>query len=105
MLGSEKGVFWKRGLFEEVHCLEHLESLETLEILESPQSVENKEEPEHFLENLEIQLWDSRDFLQRKDPFRDDPSFFGPEDGALPHEEVGIKRFLTSLERQGKTFV
>ena len=32
-LGSEKGVFWKRGLFRKVHFLE---ILEILEILENP---------------------------------------------------------------------
>ena len=34
--GSEKGVFWKRGLFRKVHFLEILENLEILEILENP---------------------------------------------------------------------
>ena len=46
--GSEKGVFWKRGLFRKVHFLE---------ILENPQSVENEGESNHsleILENLEI---------------------------------------------------
>ena len=52
--GSEKGVFWKRGLFRKVHFLEILENLETLEILENPQTLENKGESDHFLENLEI---------------------------------------------------
>ena len=51
--GSEKGVFWKRGLFRKVHFLENLENLEILEILENPQTVENKEESDHFLEILE----------------------------------------------------
>ena len=44
---SEKGVFWKRGLFRKVHFLENLE---ILEILENPQTVENKGESDHFLE-------------------------------------------------------
>ena len=55
--GSDKGVFWKRGLFRKVHFLEILENLEILEILENPQTVANKGESEHFLEiveNLEI---------------------------------------------------
>ena len=39
--GSEKGVFWKRGLFRKIHFLE---KLEILEILENPQTVENKGE-------------------------------------------------------------
>ena len=50
-LGSEKGVFWKRGLFRKVHFLE------ILEILANPQTVENKGESGPFsrdLENLEI---------------------------------------------------
>ena len=51
--GSEKGVFWKRGLFRKVHFLEILENLEILEFLESPQTVENKGGPDHFLEILE----------------------------------------------------
>ena len=55
--GSEKGVFWKRGLFSNVHFLEIVENLEILEILESRQTMENKGESEHcleILENLEI---------------------------------------------------
>ena len=48
--GSEKGVFWKRGLFRKIHFLENLE---ILEILENPQTVENKREADHFLEILE----------------------------------------------------
>ena len=51
--GSEKGVFWKRGLFRKVHFLEILENLEILEILEIPQTVESKGESDHFLENPE----------------------------------------------------
>ena len=48
--GSEKGVFWKRGLFRKVH------SLEILENLENPQTVEKiqKGESDHFVESLEI---------------------------------------------------
>ena len=34
VLDRKKGVFWKRGLFRKVHCLENLEILEILEILE-----------------------------------------------------------------------
>ena len=34
--GSEKGVFWKRGLSRKVHSLEVLENFEILEILNSP---------------------------------------------------------------------
>ena len=57
--GSEKGVFWKRGLFRKVHFLEILENLEILEILDlkNPQTLENKRESDHsleILENLEI---------------------------------------------------
>ena len=50
ILSSEKGVFWKRGLFRKVHFLEILDNLE---ILENPQTVENKGESDHFLEILE----------------------------------------------------
>ena len=49
--GSEKGVFWKRGLFRNAHFLE---ILEILEILENPQTLEIKGESNHFLEILEI---------------------------------------------------
>ena len=51
--GSEKGVFWKRGLFRKIHFLEILENLEILEILEKRQTLENKGESDHFLEILE----------------------------------------------------
>ena len=51
--GSEKGVFWKRGLFSKVHFLEILENLEILEFLENPQTVEKEGESDHFLEILE----------------------------------------------------
>ena len=51
--GSEKGVFWKRGLFRTVHFLEILENLEILEFLEKPQPVEKKGDCDHFLEILE----------------------------------------------------
>ena len=52
-MGSEKGVFWKRGLFRKVHFLEILGALEVLEILENPQTVESKGESDHVLENFE----------------------------------------------------
>ena len=61
--GSEKGVFWKRGLFRKVHFLEILENLEILEILEKSQTVENKGES---------------DFCSEKTPFVMTP-FFGPD--------------------------
>ena len=51
--GSEKGVFWKRGLFRKVHLLEILENLEILEFPEISQTVENKGDSDHFLEILE----------------------------------------------------
>ena len=51
--GSEKGVFWERGLFRKFLFLEILETLEILEILENPQTMENKGESDHFLEILE----------------------------------------------------
>ena len=50
---SEKGVFWKRGLFRKVHLLEILENLEILEFLENSQTVEKTGESDHFLEILE----------------------------------------------------
>ena len=50
---SEKGFFWKRGLFRKVHFLEILENSEILEILENPQTAENKGDSDHFLEILE----------------------------------------------------
>ena len=53
-LGSEKGVFWKKGSPQQSRFLEILETLEILEILENPQTVENKGESDHFLENQEI---------------------------------------------------
>ena len=48
--GSEKGAFWKRGLFKKVRFLEILETLDrdSREIPESPQSVEKKGESNHF---------------------------------------------------------
>ena len=51
--GSEKGVFWKRGLFRKAHFLKIVENVEILEILENPRTVENKGESDHFLEILE----------------------------------------------------
>ena len=51
MSGSEKGVFWKRGLFRKVHFLENFE---ILDFLENPQTVENKGDFHHFLEILEF---------------------------------------------------
>ena len=42
MSGSDKAVFWKRGLFRKVHFLEILETLEMLEVSENPQTAENK---------------------------------------------------------------
>ena len=50
---SEKGVFWKRGPFKNVHFLKVLENLEILEILENLQTEENKGESDRFLETLE----------------------------------------------------
>ena len=52
--GSEKGVFWKRGLFSKVHFLEILENWEILENLENSETVENQGESDHFLEIPEI---------------------------------------------------
>ena len=71
--GSEKGVFWKRGLFRKV------EHLEILEILEIRQTVENKGESDDFLEileNLEI-LEILENSSSEKTPFVMTP-FLGP---------------------------
>ena len=46
--GSEKGIFWKRGLFRKVNFLEVLENLEILEILENPRLWKAKENPTIF---------------------------------------------------------
>ena len=67
--GSEKGVFWKRGLFRKVHFLEILENLEILEFLENPQNVENKGESDHFLEILEnLEILEILEILPVKRP-------------------------------------
>ena len=82
MSGLEKGVFWKRGLFRKVHCLETLEYLGSLEILENAKTVENKGESDHLLEILEEfrHLRDSRDSSSEKTPFVTTP-FSSPENG------------------------
>ena len=52
--GSEKGVFWKRGLFRNVHFLEILENLEIREIFrEPPDSGKQRDSDQNFLEILE----------------------------------------------------
>ena len=53
ILGSEQGVFWRRGLFRKVRFLEILGNLEIPEILENPRTVENRGESDHVLEILE----------------------------------------------------
>ena len=79
--GSEKGVFWKRGLFRKIHVLESLENLEILAILENPQicgkqstirpfSSDSRESRDFFR--------DSRDSSSEKTPFVMTP-FSGPE--------------------------
>ena len=80
ILGSEKGVFWKRSLFRKVHFLEILENLEILEILGNPQTGENRGESDHFLEILENSrdFRDSRDSSSEKTPFVMTP-FSGPK--------------------------
>ena len=60
--GSEKGVFWKRGLFRKAHFLEILENLEILEILEKFREI----------------FRDSRDSASEKTPFVMTP-LSGPE--------------------------
>ena len=74
--GSEKGVFWKRGLCRKVHFLEILDNLEILEILKNPQTVENKGESDFFLEILEnLENLEILEIPPVKDPFRNDPFF------------------------------
>ena len=73
-LGSEKGVFWKRGLFRNVHFLEILEILENseiLEFLENSQTVENKGEIRPFSRDSRESrdFRDSRDSASEKTPF------------------------------------
>ena len=51
--GSEKGVFWKRGLFRKSSFPELLENSENVEIPDNPQTVENTGESDHLLEILE----------------------------------------------------
>ena len=82
--GSEKGLFWKRGLFRKVHFLKVLENLEILlQTLEKSQTVESKEESDHFLEileNLENFIFrSSRECSSEKTPFVMTP-FSGPDD-------------------------
>ena len=83
--GSEKGVFWKRGLFRKVHFLEILENLEILEILENPQTLENKgdfQKSPFSRDSREFRDFrDSRDFSSGKTPFVMTP-FSGPESGS-----------------------
>ena len=74
--GSEKGVFWKRGLFREIHFLEILEKSKIPKILENLQTLENKGESYHFLEILENPK--ILEILETPDPFRNDP-FFCPK--------------------------
>ena len=84
--GSEKGVFWKRGLFRKVHFLEIPKNLETLEFPENPQTLENKGDSDHFLEileNLENLESDSRDCSSEKTPFVMTP-FSAPEESRGP---------------------
>ena len=67
--GSEKGVFWKRGLFRKVHFLEILENLEILEFLENSQTVERKGDSDHFLEILEnLEILDILEISRVKRP-------------------------------------
>ena len=75
--GSEKGVFWKRGLFRNIHLLETLENLEILESLENPQTVEKKGESDHFLEIREnfFEILEILETPPAQDPFRNDPFF------------------------------
>ena len=108
--GSEKGVFWKRGLFRKVHFLEILENLE---ILEDRQTMENKGESDHFLEILDsrenLEILEIPESFSEKTPFVMTP-FSGPEKKVTFTElrEAGPSRarlrdlvnlFLTNLVR------
>ena len=80
--GSEKGVFWKRGLFRKVHFLEILENLEILEGLENPQTLENKGESHHFVEILEnLEILESLEILEIP-PVKKNPVVMTPFSGA-----------------------
>ena len=50
--GSEKGVFWKRGLFKKSISIEMLENSDIWEILDSSLSVEKQGESDYFLWRL-----------------------------------------------------
>ena len=65
----KKGVFWKRGLFREVHFLEILENSEILKIVEKPQTAENKGESGRFLEILKsLEILEILEILPVKRP-------------------------------------
>ena len=99
--GSEKGVFWKRGLFRKAHFLENLENLENLEILEILEILENSPDCgkqrriRPFSRDCREfrDFRDSRDFSGEKTPFVMTP-FSGPEN-IIPAWE---SRFQCRLE-------
>ena len=77
--GSEKGVFWKRGLFRKVNFLEILENLEILEFLENPQTEKERSFRPFSRDSRELRAFrDSRDFSSAKTPFVMTP-FSGPD--------------------------
>ena len=100
--GSEKGVFWKRGLFRKIHFLEILENLEILEFLENPQTVEKKGDSDHFLEILENLEILERDSSSEKTPFVMTP-FSGP-DWRSPNEFQKCGENLTKVSLPLHTF-
>ena len=74
--GSEKGVFWKRGLFRKVHLLEYLEILESRFSREFSDCGKERRFRRFSRDSREFRDFrDSRDFLQRETPFRNDPFF------------------------------
>ena len=76
--GSEKGVFWKRGLFRKVHFLENLE---ILEILETPRLWKQRRIRPLSRDSRECRDFrDSSDSSSEKTPFVMTP-FSGPELG------------------------
>ena len=73
--GSEKGFFWKRGLFRKLHFLEILENLEILEILENPQTSGKQRRIRPFSRDS----WESRGFRDSRDSRSEKTPFSGPE--------------------------
>ena len=77
--GSEKRVFWKRGLFRKVHFLEILEVLDSRDSRESPDCGTQRRVRPFSRDSREFRDFrDSRDSSSEKTPFVMTP-FSGPE--------------------------